>query len=288
MAGGPGQKPSTIAAVSIAKTLVHGPLGRIVALPSRAATVARYNRTVLSTSFRWLATSREHTNFTYDLTQLNESYLAWWVATIAAQSVETARECIAEAVRDDQLREHIAIATLRSPRRSLADASARFGRRLGWYALVRLLRPAHVVETGTDKGLGACILAAALLRNGTGQLTTIDVNDASGYLIGGDYATVTTALIGDSIKHLARLRVPIDLLIHDSLHTFEHETAEYETARLNPGALIISDNAHRTDALAVWAERTGRAFSFFAEEPAQHWFPGAGIGAAWDRSLRSH
>ena len=39
-----------------------------------------------------------------------------------------------------------------------------YGRRLGWYALVRALKPRTVVETGADKGLGSCVLAALRLR----------------------------------------------------------------------------------------------------------------------------
>ena len=30
-----------------------------------------------------------------------------------------------------------------------------------------------------------------------------------------------------------------------------------------------------------WAERTGRHYPFFKEQPLDHWWPGDGIGAAW-------
>jgi hypothetical protein len=33
--------------------------------------------------------------------------------------------------------------------------------------------------------------------------------------------------------------------------------------------------------LSTWAESTGRMFDFFREEPMDHWYPGAGIGADW-------
>jgi hypothetical protein len=181
---------------------------------------------------------------------------------------------------DEELRRHIVDATAMSPRQGLADKTVRFGRQLGWYALVRTLRSRHVVETGTDKGQSSCLLASALLRNGSGRLTTIDVNPETGYLISGAYADVTTRLIGNSLDLLPELE-PVDLLVHDSLHTFEHETAEFEVTPLAQGAVVLSDNAHGTDALARWAERTGRRFLFFAEDPRDHWYPGAGIGAAW-------
>ena len=48
-----------------------------------------------------------------------------------------------------------------------------------------------------------------------------------------------------------------------------------------PGGLLLSDNATITNVLAEHAEATGRRFLAFSETPADHWFPGEGIGAAW-------
>src|SRR5690606_28957548 len=121
-------------------------------------------------------TSREHTNYTYDLSDLNRTYLAWFVANVAGIDVAEARGYLDEVFEDRELARHVIDATMASARRGLADPVARIGRRAGWYALVRATRPRHIVETGTDKGLGAVVLAAALLRNGTGRLTTIDIN----------------------------------------------------------------------------------------------------------------
>jgi hypothetical protein len=74
----------------------------------------------------------------------------------------------------------------------------------------------------------------------------------------------------------------VDLFIHDSDHTAEHEGREFAAIedRLAPGGLVLSDNAHATDELAKFAERTGRRFLFFDERPDGHWYTGAGIGAA--------
>lgn len=148
--------------------------------------------------------------------------------------------------------------------------------------LTRALQPDHIVETGTDKGLGSCVFAAALLRNGHGRLTTVDVNPDSGYLITGRYAGVVDRVMGDSIDVLRSGETPVDLFLHDSLHTFQHESGELAAVapRLSPDALVLSDNAHESDALLVWAERSGRRFTFFREEPSGHWWPGDGIGAA--------
>ena len=269
--------------VALRRRVARTRLAPVAAFPVRLAAVARYDARVVGRSLRWLGGSREHTNFTYDLTPRNLEHLAWWVSTITGAPVQEARGHIAEVLGDEDLRRHVRESTATSSRRGLADRTVRFGRRVGWYALVRGLRPQRVVETGTDKGLGSVVLAAALLRNGAGRLTTIDVNPESGYLIGGPYATVVDRVVGDSVEEIRRLEDGVDVFLHDSLHTFEHETAEFEAVerRLRSGAVVLSDNAHESDALSAWAERTGRRFSFFDERPSGHWYPGDGIGSAW-------
>lgn len=42
------------------------------------------------------------------------------------------------------------------------------------YSLVRLLKPKHILETGTHQGVGACYMALGLKDNGGGRLTTIE------------------------------------------------------------------------------------------------------------------
>ena len=264
------------------RRVARSPFARLAAFPLRLRLVGAYDVAVLRRSARWLVRSREHTNFTYRLTPRNLEHLAWWVAELAGRPVGEIRGYLAELDGDDELRRHLLRATATSERRGLADREVRYARRAGWYALVRALRPAVVVETGTDKGLGSCVLAAALLANGAGRLVTIDVNDDSGYLIAGRYATVTERVVGDSVAVLRGLAAEVDVFLHDSLHTFEHETAELAAVApsLAPDALVLSDNAHATDALLRWTEATGRRFAYFREEPADHWYPGAGIGAA--------
>ena len=207
---------------SLRTRILASPAARVAAFPKRTVAVATANGHLLKVSTRWLFTSREHTNYTYDLTILNRKHLAWFVANVACIDIETARGYIDEVLNDDALKRHIADATRTSPRRWLADPSARLGRRIGWYALVRARKPRHVVETGTDKGLGSVVLAAALLRNGFGRLTTIDNNSASGYLISGAYASVVDRIIGDSVTTLASLN-DVEFFLHDSDHSAKYE-----------------------------------------------------------------
>lgn len=268
--------------VTLRRKLATTRLAPLVALPVRAKSVGTYDLRVMRQSLRWLVNSREHTNYTYELTELNMGQLAWFVANLTHHDVHEVRAYLDELLTDQELADHIVSSTLASDRRGLADPVARYGRRLGWYAIVRALRPEHVVETGTDKGLGSVVLAAALLRNGRGRLTTIDVNPAAGYLIGGRWAEVVDYLQGDSHAVLREMDKPVGMFIHDSVHTPAHEGEEYRLVEpnLTGQSIVMSDNADVDPTLMEWAERRGWKFEFFQEVPSDHWCQGGGIGVA--------
>jgi predicted O-methyltransferase YrrM len=245
----------------------------------------------LRVAWGWSLRSRETTNFTYDLTERNRAHLASFVAVVTEKSPAEIRRHIEELESDAELREHIRQAARNSPRSHPSDAETRYGRRLGWYAFVRALKPSVVIETGVDKGLGACVLTAALRRNAAegkpGRYYGTDINPNAGFLLSGPYAEHGRILYGDSIESLRALdEKSIDLFINDSDHSADYEAREYQTVadRLSPKALIIGDNAHCSDKLIAFAEKTGRRFLFFQERPADHWYPGAGIGVAWRKT----
>jgi predicted O-methyltransferase YrrM len=202
--------------------------------------------------------------------------------------VAAVRGYFAEIDGDATLREHIESTTAASARRGLADKKVRYARRIGWYAIVRAKRPAHVVETGVDKGLGTCVLAAALLRNASegnpGMVTSLDISPEAGYLArSAPWCDVVDLVIGDSIASIGALNRKVDLFLHDSDHSVAHERREFEAveAKLAPGGLLLTDNVTVTNVLAEHAERTGRKFLAYRETPSRHWFPGDGIGLAW-------
>ncbi len=235
---------------------------------------------------RWWWRSRETTNYTYDLTPLSRRYLVHFLADATGADRATVAAYIAELEEDEALRQHIRDSISASTEGFKADREVRYGKRLGWYALARILKPTVVVETGVDKGLGSVVLAAALLRNAAegkpGYYFGTDINPRAGYLLSGKYATIGQILYGDSIESLCAFDRPIDLFINDSDHSATYEAREYETIanKLSPQAVILGDNCELTDALCTFAEATGRRFIFWREEPSDHWFPGGGIGLA--------
>ncbi|HXH60360.1 MAG TPA: class I SAM-dependent methyltransferase, partial [Fimbriimonadaceae bacterium] len=209
------------------------------------------------------------------------------VAQVCGVSPEEVAGYIQELESDRALRTHISTATQASERRVSSDLDARYGRRAGWYAVVRAMKPRTVVETGVDKGLGSVVLAAALMKNAAegrpGKHYGTDIDPAAGFLLSGPYAEYGEVLYGDSIKSLSAFEEKIDVFVNDSDHSAEYEAREYEVVapKLSDRAVILGDNAHVTDCLFNFAHTTGRQFLYFGEIPEDHWYPGSGIGFAF-------
>ena len=266
------------------RSLATSPLGRGAALPLRTMAVARYDARLIGRSLNWLVRNRETTNYTYDLASLNRDQLCWFVAAVTGAEIGDVRGWMKELEDDRELFDTLTERLASNPTRRVCAAEPHLARRSGWYAIVRAIEPDHVVETGTHLGLGTCVIAAALRRNGHGRITTIDVDSDAGYLIREPYESVIDRRVGSSVDELAKLS-DVDMFLHDSLHTYEYEASELAAVEpnLRADAIVLSDNAHDSAALSDWAERTGRRYLFFREQPANHWWPGDGIGVAWTK-----
>ncbi len=262
-------------------------LGRFVIFLFRIKIAFTYLLGQLNKVLRWLYESRETTNLTYDLTELNRKHLVSFLANVTQKSFDELMGYVNEIEQDTHLKSHIENQTTKSSWAIIADKEARYGRRVGWYALIRAFRPQVVIETGIDKGLGSCVITAALMKNckegHPGFYYGTDINPKAGYLLSGEYKKYGEILIGDSIESLETFSKPIDLFINDSAHSAEYELREYHTIqnKLTQNAFILGDNSHCTDKLFQFARMTGRNYLFFQEVPEDHWYPGAGIGVAF-------
>jgi predicted O-methyltransferase YrrM len=132
----------------------------------------------------------------------------------------------------------------------------------GWISVLRLVngltrfyRPYVVVETGVGIfGSSSAAILAALEANESGHLFSIDLDRArmffgvpTGLGIPVALRPRHTVLIGPSKKVLPKLLAkvaPIDLFLHDGLHTKGAMLWEYRTAfeRLRPGGILASDD----------------------------------------------
>ncbi|MFG2869411.1 class I SAM-dependent methyltransferase [Streptomyces sp. NPDC048338] len=271
---------------NLTRKIAATPLARAAALPLRLATVARHDARVLKRSGSWLVRSREHSCFTYDLEPSNHDHLCWFVSEVTGAPVKQVRAHVREAEEDAELRRTLARGLATSVRSGTCDREVRYGRRVAYYAFVRTLAPAHVVEAGPHRGIASSLIAAALLRNGSGRLTTVDVDPRAGELIQGPYRAVVDQVVGDSVQVLASPRVQergVDMVLLDTSVSADHEDAELAAVApaLSADALVLSSRSHAWPCLAHWSEDQGRRFLHFDDRPRDHWHPGNGFGASF-------
>jgi predicted O-methyltransferase YrrM len=248
---------------------------------SKAASVRQVGAP-LARNLGFVLADPEPANFTYELA--NEGELASWVAEVVGCEPATVSELFAEVRGDAELAARLRRATARHW--LWTKPAPPFGKRLAWYAIVRVARPGLVIETGVHDGLGSLLLLRALERNAAGgvrgRLVSFDINPTAGWLVGEhpDWELRIEAA-RDGLPSVLADGTLVGLFVHDSLHTYENERGEFDlaVARLAPDGVLITDNAHGTRALADVCEVRGLRYSEFVERSRGHFYPGGAIGA---------
>jgi hypothetical protein len=122
------------------------------------------------------------------------------------------------------------------------------------WCLTRHLRPLNVVETGVAHGVTSRIILEALQRNEAGHLWSIDHpplehqwHQQIGIAVDDRHYARWTYIKGSSKRHLQptlSMIGPIDLFVHDSLHSEHNVRFEVEAAwsALRPGGAIVVDD----------------------------------------------
>lgn len=200
-----------------------------------------------------------------------------WLSRLLGEPVGTVARPLRELGPITPLEEKVRT-THRSEGRSFY---AQFRAPLELYALTRLLKPRHIVETGVSSGVSSMHFLLGLRANRRGKLHSIDFplfqrgpvfdaqdspvsippGRASGWAIPRTVIRGWDLRLGKSQRLLPELvaELPqVDLFLHDSHHTPEHLTFELDTVRpkLSPGAVVLADNT-------AW---TGDAFPRFARK----------------------
>lgn len=271
----------------------YTPLGRLALIPIRLGWAMTYPLRQAGQVVRWAFRSKEYYNHSYDLTRLNRNYLVSYIALVSGHAETDIDRYVRELEEDQAFREELKELTRRSRDRHNCDVEPRYGRRLGWYALVRATRPRVVVETGVDRGLGTAVLAAAIRRNTQegfpGLVYATDIVPECGHLLGDTGRTYCQIILGDSVETLKKFSQPVDIFLHDSDHREEYEWAEFLAIepRLHAGSIVMSDNSQQSPKLREFAWRLGRQFAYFQDQPRDHWWPGDGIGTAFVPGTRT-
>lgn len=148
------------------------------------------------------------------------------------------------------------------------------------YALVRVMKPDVMVETGVHEGWSAWFTLLAMEQNRRGVLHSIDLPNQDvelapggprqtellpegkqpGWRVPGHLRSRWHLHLGDARQVLPQLLPalgPIDIFVHDSLHTYDHMMFEYETAwpHLRPGGLLLSDDINLHSAWSDFAAK---------------------------------
>jgi predicted O-methyltransferase YrrM len=120
--------------------------------------------------------------------------------------------------------------------------------------IVTLIKPRAMVETGVAFGFTTATALQAMEDVGGGHLYSIDLpplqydpDEAIGRAVPEHLKGRWTLKLGDSRKLLPSVVTeaePIDVFLHDSLHTYSAQLREYRTVwpHLRSGGVLISDD----------------------------------------------
>lgn len=263
----------------IAKKLILILPKKLQSILQRIWIIRRYYKKTFNLSLDWIFHGQEDSNFNYSLTESNLRQLAHLLSLVTNTDVQEIYGFFEEILNDVSVKD-----ILRTKKQSRHENEVGLGRRIGWYALVRALKPKLTVETGVDEGIGAVIICKALSKNHqegfNGTYLGTEIRSNAGKYFTKEYAKYGKIQYGDSVESLKMITNEIDVFINDSDHDPVYELLEYETvvSKMSINGFMLSDNSHATDVLIEFSEKYNRKFVFFKESPKGHWYPGAGIG----------
>lgn len=214
------------------------------------------------------------------------------LASLAATSRDDARAALREAMQDEpflcEMFDRYQTIIGHRPRGTdfmflWYEAGSLFFHGLVDYALVRLMQPAVVVETGGTPGNSSAFMLRAMERNAHGELHTVDLPPQGDYGDTSDGVWIHAGMpqgmdsgwaVPDRLRtrhhqHLgdARMLLPgvfeavpkVQIFLHDSDHSYEHMRWEFETAwpHLAPGGALLADDVRANRAWDEFAARHG-------------------------------
>jgi predicted O-methyltransferase YrrM len=147
------------------------------------------------------------------------------------------------------------------------------------FLTVRKFAPSVVVETGVAQGISSYVILQALQINGKGKLISIDLpnrnpegyinrdgtcdsvytpNDLEpGWLVPSELRTSWKPKLGRSSEVLPTIENDVDIFYHDSEHSYQNMSFEYEWAynHLKEGGILASDDVDWNQAFFDFSRR---------------------------------
>ena len=230
-------------------------------------------------AWHYLLHSRELTNFTYELA--NESEIAEFVGGALGTGPDTVSALLGELGTDEELMNELRQGLRR---RALANREPLLGKRRALYCVVRMIRPGVIVESGVKDGLGSAVILRALERNEAegypGMLLGFDIDPDAGWLVDWrarpEHQSLFIGDVRDTLEPVLEEN-GVDLFINDSLHVYDHERFEFETAaryRRSSRLVLYCDDASVTPALEEACRGLGGRSRRMKEVPKDHYWRG--------------
>lgn len=115
------------------------------------------------------------------------------------------------------------------------------------YMLVRMLKPARILEIGTANGLSTLFFAEALKENGLGTITTLEAQshayeEANAYFSEWGHEERVTSLCGDAKLLIPTLEAPFDLVFIDAMKKEYGEYMRLLKPLIHSGTSIVVDD----------------------------------------------
>jgi hypothetical protein len=206
-----------------------------------------------------------------------------WVGQLTGRARASCERALDEAAQQRRLFRHIDREHRSEGRRSYIEIDAP----LELHALVRLVRPRHVVEVGVSSGVSSAYLLHAMEMNGRGTLHSVDLPSrpaprkagqvpcqmswslpsgrTSGWAVPFSLRKRWDLRLGDKAEVLPLLsdELPrLDLLVYDVPHQDRTTRSEFRALAplLPPGGIVIVDHGpggELCNALRDWARAVG-------------------------------
>lgn len=131
------------------------------------------------------------------------------------------------------------------------------------YALIRATKPKQVLEFGSYHGCSTKHICEAIIKNGAGKLTSIDI--APAVTLPTKYKSVLTQVRKDLFEYDFPLRPKVDFVIEDAMHTADmcEDVWGNFADRAKAGAFIVSHDAEHFIVGDIVKQGIGRVTSEF-------------------------
>jgi predicted O-methyltransferase YrrM len=237
--------------------------------------ILRAERLRIARNLRYVLFDPELESYTYTVANVEGMLVS--IAEVTGVPVEELARYAAEAAPGGEL-----ASELRRRLRWRFDVKRRpqLANRLGWYVLVRALRPALTVETGIYHGLGSVVLLHALERNARegapGELISFDTSARAGWLVDRTRYRDWRHVVGatrDTLEASLAGR-PIGALFQDSDHSEETQRIEFGAALANPEPvlLLVDCSAGQTQVLEQLSRERGGTYRQVPLGASDHWY----------------